>query len=78
MLGLRLMAKKGLDAYKEAGFIYSYHDEKSFLDSLRKMIKAPVNGYEVFKAYSDFFSLEASVNRLKTFLTKEHLLDKLQ
>lgn len=66
----------GYETIMEAGYMFSYHDKITFKDSLKKMLSLSLNGREIFKAYSDFFSLEASVKRLRGFLEIEQMLNQ--
>ena len=66
----------GYETIFEAGYMFSYHDKVTFKKSLNKMLSLSLDSREVFKAYSDFFSLEASVKRLRGLLEIEQMLNK--
>ncbi len=64
----------GYETVKDAGYIFTYDDEKTLIESLKAMLISQIDGRNVFNAYSDFFSLNASVKRLKSILVQEMLL----
>ena len=65
----------GYETIFKAGYINTYHDVQSFRSSLRKVIMTEYDSKEIFREYSNFFSLESSVIRLKKILSEEHLLE---
>ena len=65
----------GYETIRDSGYIFPYHDEESFRESLLNMVQTPIDSRDIFNVYYAFFSLESSVKRLKGFLVKEQLLN---
>lgn len=77
-LGLPVICHKnaiyGYEAIKDAGFLFEYHDEKTFKDALLAITSRKFDRQDVYNAYLSAFSIEAGTQRLRNILNKEHLL----
>lgn len=63
----------GYESIKDNHFLFSYHDEESFIESLRKITTTPISPDKVYQAYRKEFSLSTGIMRLETFLRKENI-----
>lgn len=77
-LGLPVICHKnaiyGYEAIKDAGFLFEYHDEKTFKDALLAITSRNFDRQDVYNAYLSAFSIEAGTQRLRNILNKEYLL----
>lgn len=68
------VASSGYETIQENGCLFTYHNEETFILSLRKMLTAKPTPNKVYQSYKDTFSLQSGINRLQEVLTKEHIL----
>lgn len=64
----------GYEDLNEHGCLYTYRDEDSFRSALRQLLNNDVAPGEVYKLFSEFFSLSSGVKRLGKALADEKLL----
>lgn len=62
------VSARGYENMIEAGLIFSYNDEKSFVESLRKMIDTNIIQSEAQNMYSKYFSFENGLRTLSNIL----------
>lgn len=65
---------RGYEKMMERHVLFSYNDSQSFIDALNRMVENKANRNTVYKAYLDYFSYEAGVERLEKILKKYELL----
>lgn len=77
-LGLPVIAHKvsvrGYENIKDNGFMLGYDNISSFEHNLKKLINTGFSTNEVANCYISYFSYEAGEQRLKSILTKHHLI----
>lgn len=64
----------GYENIKEAGYMFTYRDPKSFIESLDNLINSYINPNDVYSKYLEYFSLSAGIERLKAILEENKLL----
>lgn len=68
------VSTSGYEGIKEKGYLFSYHDEPTFVESLHKMIEGNLSPDSIFQAYKENFSLNAGINRLHNILNQEGII----
>lgn len=68
------VAAAGYESMETEGCLFSYHDETSFVESLRRLMLSSSSPQHVYQLYKDTFSLEAGVVQLTSILQQENIL----
>lgn len=68
------VSASGYEKIFEAGYMFTYQDNKSFKDSLSAIINTNINPNDVYAKYLDCFSLTAGIERLQTIVEDNELL----
>lgn len=66
---------RGYENMVKFQYVYPYHDEKSFGESLAKMLSSSNEKEDVIKCYNKEFSFQNGVKRLKRILSKYNFID---
>lgn len=69
-----IVSARGYDNFEKAGFLFTYDNESSFVESLRKSVNVKNCQSNIIEKYSSIFSFDAGKNRLAKILIKYGLL----
>ena len=59
------VSARGYERMVDAGIVYSYHDEKSFIEALKKMLKNNKSKQEILNIYKQQYSFNSGVDILR-------------
>ncbi len=61
---------RGYEAMQNAGYVFSYNNQQTFEESVRKLKNVTVDGHTIQNAYSDSFGYEVGVKKLEKIIKR--------
>ena len=70
------VSARGYEKMQEEGLVYSYNDEATFIEALRKMRESNMSRSEIQGRYIEHYSFEAGVNKMREICVKHGFINE--
>lgn len=64
----------GYEVFEKRKYLFSYHDDKTFIESLNRLLSNKIAPEDIYAAYREVFSLDTGIKKLHDILVYEHII----
>ena len=64
----------GYEVFEKRKYLFSYHDDKTFIESLNSLLSNKIAPEDIYAAYREVFSLDTGIEKLHDILVYEHII----